>query len=470
MLFQQFERNVLSHFSYAVGCPADGRIAVVDPQRDVDFYLQFARSYGVRISHVLETHIHADYASGARELAQLAGAELCVSGYDEGERFEVGFPHRDLREGDSIELGSVRIEVLHTPGHTPEHLAFLVFDGARSSETPQLMLSGDFLFVGSVGRPDLLGDEETLALAGRMYDSVTEKLKGLPDGLEIHPAHGAGSMCGSGMSGRSLSTLGFERVANPYLSSGLSRDRFVEKLVGSVPPFPDYYRRMKTVNSMGPTILGGLPGTTPIEAARFRELAEGGHVVLDLRDQASFGAEHVPGSFGIGLQGPLSVWAAWVVPYDTPILVVVPDSPLGTAVHEASRALVRVGLDDVVGYLEGGMQAWLEAGFPVTSTPQLSAVDLAERLRRGDKLQVIDVRSRAEWDDGHIAGAVHVMGGELEKRLDEIPRNGDRLAIVCGSGYRSTVAASVLERHGIRGAYSLAGGMTGWRQAGLPMA
>ncbi|MDH3284379.1 MAG: rhodanese-like domain-containing protein [Acidobacteriota bacterium] len=469
MLFEQFERNALSHYSYAVGCPADGRIAIVDPQRDVDFYLQFAHAYGVRISHVLETHIHADYASGARELAELADAELCVSGYDEGEQFEVRFPHRDLREGDTIELGSVRIEVLHTPGHTPEHVAFLVWDLARTKEIPQLMLSGDFLFVGSVGRPDLLGEGETLALAGRMQESITEKLRGLPDGLEIHPAHGAGSMCGSGMSGRPISTLGFERIANPYLAERMSKDAFVEKLIGSVPPFPEYYRRMKRVNSAGPKPLGRLPGATPIDPARFRELVEKGHAVIDLRDQASFGAEHVPGSFGIGLRGNLSGWAAWVVPYDTPILLVVPDSPLGAAVHEASRALVRVGLDDVVGYLDGGMQAWLEAGLPATSTPQLTAVDLGERLRQGEELHVIDVRGRDEWEQGHIEGAEHVPGGELQNRLDRIPKDGKPMAIVCGSGYRSTVAASVLERHGFKSVRNLAGGMNGWRQAGLPV-
>ena len=277
MLFERFEVPGLSHYSYAVGCPGVGKVAIVDPQRDVDIYLDFARAQGVEIAYILETHIHADYASGARELAQYTGAELMVSGYDKGELFEVAFRHRDLFEGNTVELGAVRIEALHTPGHTPEHLSFLVYDGSRSREIPMLMLTGDFLFVGSLGRPDLLGEEAKRGLAHELYKSAREKIAGLPDGLEIHPAHGAGSMCGSGMSGRSYSTLGFERIANPYLAP-LTEAAFVERILESVPPFPEYYKRMKLINSIGGLVFPQLP--TPAASMQKPSAASAKQVIL----------------------------------------------------------------------------------------------------------------------------------------------------------------------------------------------
>jgi len=472
MLFERFTDDDLSHYSYAVGCEREGTLAIVDPRRDVDAYLDFADEEGMEIACVLETHVHADYASGARELAEATGAEVAVSAYDEGETYQVAFPHRDLREGDAIELGSVRIEALHTPGHTPEHLSFLVFDGSRSKTVPMLALTGDFLFVGSLGRPDLLGEEAKPGLAERLFASVREKLAGLPDGLEVHPGHGAGSMCGSGISGRPRSTLGFERIANPYLDPALSRDEFVEKILGSAPPFPPYYRRMKRLNADGPPSLGELPGLDPLPVDRFRELVDGGRaVVVDLRDQHAFGGAHVPGAFGIGAGGKLSTWAAWVVPYGRPILLV--------AEHEeqaegAVRSLVRVGLDEVVGYLDGGIAAWREEGLPLDEIPQVGPRELAARRAEGEEVVVLDVRSDDEWAAGHVEGAVHVMGGRLaeedgDAELDGRLRDGETpVAVVCGSGYRSTVAASVLARRGFDDVWNVTGGMTAWKAAGLP--
>lgn len=464
MLFERFEDSGLSQFSYAVGCPGAGAIAIVDPRRDVDVYETFAADRGVEITHVLETHIHADFASGARELAERTGAALCLSAYDEGEKYEVAFPHRELEDGSTIEIGSVRIQALHTPGHTPEHLSFLAFDTHRSPDVPEVMLSGDFLFVGSLGRPDLLGEESKRDLARRLFASVRGKLAPLPDGLEVHPGHGAGSMCGAGMSARPLSTLGFERVANPYLDPGLSEDAFVEKILGSAPPFPPYYRRMKTLNSAGPAILGDLPGRDAIPVEEFHALVEAGNVVVDLRDQLAFGGAHVPGALGIGVDGSLSTWAAWVVPYDQPILLVA-ETPF--AVDPAVRALVRVGLDRIRGWLEGGMNAWRQEGLPIATLPQMSIPELAAALERGGAVDLLDVRGDAEWSGGHIDGAVHVHGGLLEDRLGEVPRNGRPLAVICGSGYRSTVAASVLKRAGFEDVRNVPGGMRAWRSAGL---
>lgn len=466
MIFERIEDPGLSQYSYIVGCAGAGEIAIVDPRRDIDVFLDWAAAHGVRIAHVLETHIHADFASGARELAERTGAALHLSAYDEGEIFDVAFPHEPLYDGDTVQMGNVRLEAMHTPGHTPEHLAFLVYDLARTAEAPMAMLSGDFLFVGSVGRPDLLGEEAKAGLAAQQYESV-QRLRDLPDGLEVHPAHGAGSMCGAGMSGRPFSTLGYERLANPYLDPGLTAETFACRLLGSSPPFPPYYRRMKRVNSQGPAILNGLPGVDrPLAPDAVAALVDGGAVVLDVRSARAFGAGHIPDAFGIGVSGKLSTWASWLVPYDVPIVVVARESTVVPAV----RALVRVGLDDVSGYLEGGMDAWVAAGRPVATLANATPAEIAARQAAGERLVVVDVRSDDEFASGHIDGAMHLMGGELGESTDGVPRDRGTVAIVCNSGHRSTAAASVLLRagSGMPEVVNVAGGMQAWRAAGLP--
>ncbi|MCI0651355.1 MAG: MBL fold metallo-hydrolase [Planctomycetes bacterium] len=466
MLFQRFEESGLSHYSYALGCAGAGEIAVVDPRRDVDEYLAYAEQQGVRIAHVLETHIHADFASGARELAERAGATLWESGYDRGERYEIAFAHRDLGDGDEVAIGSVRIRALHTPGHTPEHLSFLVFDTARARDVPLLMLSGDFLFVGSLGRPDLLGEEAKRELAAKLFASVRGKLRDLPDGLEVHPAHGAGSLCGAGMTARAYTTLGFERISNPYLAPSLTEKEFIARILESVPLFPDYYRRMKALNAAGPPLLGGVPGQRAIAAGRFREFVDQGHVVIDLRDALAFSGGHIPGAFGIGAGTSAGVWASWVVPYDAPLLLVAADAK---EAESATRMLVRVGLDGVAGFLAGGISAWRAAGLPLRQTQMMQVDELAAALGRGARLRVLDVRSAAEWKSGHITGAEHSFAGTIAAEAARLREKGGPLAIICGSGYRSTVAASVLERAGILDSINVIGGMTAWRRRQLPL-
>lgn len=464
---ERIEDPGLAQYSYAVGDTRSGALAIVDPRRDVDVYLELADAQGSRITHVLETHIHADYASGAGALARATGAEHWVSAHDAGETYEARFPHRDLADGDAVELGALRIEALHTPGHTPEHLSFLLYDTARSDRRPTHMLSGDFLFVGSLGRPDLLGEEAKRQLAASLFHSVRTQLAGLPDELEIHPGHGAGSMCGAGMSGQPSSTLGAERLANPYLDPHLTRERFVERILASAPPFPDYYRRMKRLNADGPPILEPLPGLVPLSVDQVvARIEESDAVVLDVRGPDAFGAGHIPQSFGIGLGNSLSTWASWVLPYERPIVLVaghVDD------VEPAVRALVRVGLDDLCGYLEGGVEAWSTDERPLIELPQLTAEQLHDRLGAGESLHVLDVRGDDEWANGHIAGARHLMGGYLPQRLGELPDDGAPIVTVCGSGYRSTVAASVLQRAGRRQVLNLRGGMRAWAGADLPV-
>ncbi len=464
MLFHQFEDKGLAQYSYAVGCPAQGRIAIVDPRRDIDLYLDFAKEQKVRISHVLETHIHADFASGARELAARTGAELALSAYDRGEVFETAFPHAPVRDGDLISIGPVRIQAMHTPGHTPEHLAFLVFDESRSPDTPLLLMSGDFLFVGSLGRPDLLGAEAARGLASRLFASL-ERIASLPDGLEIYPGHGAGSMCGAGMSGRAVSTLGYERIANPYLDPRLSEGEFVEKILTGLPPQPPYYQRMKRLNSQGPSILEGLPGLQPMDADTVKRLMQDGHLLIDLRDQASYGQGHIERSFAIGGGPKVSEWASWLVPYERPLLLLGPDQ--GT-IESAVRSLVRVGLDDVRGYLEGGIESWSQAGYPLRELAQVTPEQAEPCLRRGEA-RVLDVRRPGEWKEGHVEGAVHLPAGEVPSLPERIPADDAPLVVACATGYRSTAIASLLERQGHRNLRNLSGGMEAWKRAGLAM-
>ena len=459
MLLERIEDEGLAQYSYIVGSRDPAEVAVVDPRRDIDVYLDWSRQHGARIAVVLETHIHADFASGARALAARTGATLLASAHDRGEIFEVSHPHRDIAHGERVSVGDIEIEAVHTPGHTPEHLSFLIFE--RDAPEPAAMLSGDFLFVNSVGRPDLLGDDESAKLAGHLYESV-QRLHSYHDALAIYPGHGAGSMCGSGMSQTPTTTLGQERQGNPYLDPSLSREAFVRRVLEDAPPFPSYYRRMKRVNAEGPPLLDHLPGQRALELDVFHRHVQAGHVVIDLRDQTAFGAGHVPQAFGIGAGKMLSMWAAWVVPYDTPLVLLGDDSD----VEEAARALIRVGLDDVRGFLRGGMSAWISAGLPVTHTAQIEPAELQRQLIVRERPQVVDVRTDDEWRDGHLQGALHIMGGYLPERLGEVPRDRP-LVVMCGSGYRSTIAASVLERGGFTHIANLRGGMKAWTDAGL---
>jgi hydroxyacylglutathione hydrolase len=459
MILERFEVPGLAHYSYVLG--SKGKAVVIDPKRDVDTYLDFARRKQLEITHVLETHIHADYASGAGALAQTAGAELWLSGHDEGQTYEYRFPHHEMRDGDDLYLGDLRIVAIHTPGHTPEHLSFLVYETTRCGQ-PMSLFSGDFIFVGSLGRPDLLGEAAKVQLAEALYDAVHRKIARLPDGVEILPAHGAGSMCGTAIGQRARSTLGYERFCNVFMA-GRERREFVQTILSTVPEFPEYYRRMKELNAQGPPIFDQLPGGALLSPAEFGDnMRRSNAVVIDLRSPEAFGGAHIPGAFNIGAGPNLSVWAAWVVPYDCPILLTGDEN---TDLEQARRSLLRVGLDSIAGSLKGGMRAWIEAGFEQAHVRQESVHELAEQLP--EQPFVLDVRSSGEWKAGHIAGALHIPGGSLPNRIGEVPR--DRAVhVICGSGYRSSIATSVLTQAGLRDIVNVAGGMAAWQAQQLP--
>jgi hydroxyacylglutathione hydrolase len=465
MFFRQRFVPGLAIYSYMVGDERTKECAVIDATRDVDEYLAVAKAEGLRITHILETHVHADYVSGSAELKARSGgtAQVHVSGLG-GKEWTPPYADHVLSNGDEIVMGSVRLKALHTPGHTYEHLTWLVFDHTRSKETPWLALTGDFLFVGDVGRPDLLGEEARKKLAHQLYQSVFNVLPPLPDYMEIYPGHGAGSLCGKALGTRSATTLGYERRFNPSLKPA-DEPTWIARLLEGMPIAPPYFRRMKQVNAAGPKILGPeLPGQRRIPAREIRDRVCEKCLILDVRPKEAFAAAHIPGSINIPLGHNLPTWAGWVLPYDTPINLVLDDP------HDLPAVvthLIRVGLDDVQGYLDGGIEAWETAGYPLERIATLSVHDLARQLKDGKRPTVLDVRTEAEWNAGHIEGAIHIHGGQLEERFAEVPRDKP-VVVVCGSGYRGSIAASFLKREGYTDVSNVIGGMTAWKAAGLP--
>jgi hydroxyacylglutathione hydrolase len=464
LLHQRFVPG-LAILSYVVGDERSGEAAVIDPTRDVGEFLAYANDHGLRIRHVIETHVHADFVSGARELKARLGGQAAVycSGHG-GAEWTPPYADVVVKDGDAIRMGGVTLRFLHTPGHTPEHVAVSLTDTARSADTPWVLFTGDFLFVGDVGRPDLLGEEAKRRLARELYRSVFERLAAVPDFTEVMPAHGAGSLCGKALGSRNASTVGYERRFNGALARK-DLGRWVDDLLTGMPLAPPYFQRMKKVNKEGPPVLGPrLPGLERWSAEQVHERARVGGLVLDVRSKEAFAGGHIPGAINIPSGNSLPTWAGWVLPYDRPVFVVPEDA---SQMPRVATDLVRVGFDDVQGYLDGGVGAWQAAGYPVAALATVSVHDLARALQRREPLTVLDVRSESEWQGGHIGGAVHVHGGTLRERLAEVPRDRP-VAVVCGSGYRSSVAASLLLREGYPGVLNVLGGMTAWKAAGLP--
>jgi hydroxyacylglutathione hydrolase len=466
MFFHQRFIPGLAIYSYLVGDEKTRQCAVIDPTRDVDEYLQIAKREGLRITHALETHVHADFVSGSAELKARLGDEMqvVVSGLG-GPEWVPPYADRVVGDGDEVALGGVRLKAIHSPGHTYEHVSWALFDDTRSKDTPWLVFTGDFLFVGDVGRPDLLGEEARQTLAHQLYESVFGVLPGLPDFTEIFPAHGAGSLCGKAIGSRGASTLGYERRFNGALRK-LDEAAWVAALLKGMPIAPPYFRRMKKVNAEGPKVLGPeLPGHRRFTARQVHERTCENCLIVDVRPKEAFAAAHIPGSINIPHGHNLPTWAGWVLPYDRPTLIV-PDDPAD--VPEVVTHLTRVGFDDVQGYLEGGLADWETHGYPLGRLETISVHELAERLKGGGRPFVLDVRTESEWAAGHIEGARHIHGGTLEERYAEVPRDRP-VAVVCGSGYRASIAASFLMREGYRDVSNVLGGMAAWKAAKLPV-
>ncbi len=456
----QIEIPGLAQYSYVIA--SEGRAVVIDPIRDFDRYTQYLAEHSLTLTHILETHIHADFASGAPALAVATGAELALSAYDEGELYQYAMPHRPLRNGDRIPLGQLTIEALHTPGHTPEHLSYLLYDNDHNPDHPIAIFSGDFLFPGSLGRPDLLGEDAKVGLAHQLYRSLHNRISHLPDHLRIYPGHGAGSFCGSSIGAQSQSTLGQERATT--LLYRLDEDEFVRQVLDSVPAMPAYYPRMKQLNSAGAPSVATLPGNAALTPGQVHDLAQTHRaVLLDLRSPEDFAAAHIPGAISIGAGPSLSLWAGWLLDATIPIVLV-----NNSGDDESSRrALVRVGLDNIAGFLAGGMHAWTAPNPPAANLPTaritlLNPEQVQSRLDFAPgQVILLDVRNPSEWNAGHIPGARHIMLGDLPHKLDTLPTQ-QPIITVCQAGHRASIAASLLARAGFQNVATLEGGMNAW--------
>ncbi len=451
MHFKQFYVGCLAHASYLIG--DGGGAVVVDPSRDVQMYLDEASAHGLTIKWVLETHLHADFVSGHRELAARTGATIGV-----GARAEAGYPHRPLQEGDELRVGGLVVKVLETPGHTPESLSFVVYE-RPGEEKPWAVLTGDTLFVGDVGRVDILSSRLPVTeLAGLMYDSLHQKLLQLPDDTRVYPAHGAGSLCGRNISKDTWSTIGRERMMNAALKP-MSREAFIAEVTRDVPETPVYYLYSRDLNKAGPRLDAERPMPPLLSPREFVARAQAGAIILDTRGAAAFGTAHPAGALNVSLDGQYASWVGTLLKPDQEILMVADRE----RIEEAVMRLARVGYENVVGVLEGGVGRWRAEGLPVGSIAQVPVESLA-----GARGNVLDVRRGREWDTFHLAGARHIPLAQLPERLGELDR-GAEWVVVCASGYRSSIAGSVLARAGFTRVSNAVGGMDGYSKAGLPV-
>ena len=454
MFFEQFYLTCLAHASYMIG--SGGEAAVVDPQRDVDLYLKVAAEQNLKIRHIFETHLHADFVSGHKELAARTGAQIYI-----GAQAGAAFPHVPLADRFEVKVGSIRVRALETPGHTPESVCFVVIDEEKSSQ-PWAVLTGDTLFIGDVGRPDLSRTHTPQQLAALLYDSLHRKLLTLPDATLVYPAHGAGSLCGRSMRAERSSTIGTERLTN-YALQIASREEFVRQLTANLPARPDYFLEDAEINRSGATALTELSPLAPLTPAELQTMLHAGANVIDVRPGDQFAAGHVPGSIGIALSGQFASWAGGILGiHSKPILVADSDAQ----VEEARMRLARVGIEHVGGFLAGGFAAWQKAGMPVLVTPQISPHDLGKKLQEGS-VRVLDVRREGEWQAGHIAQADWRALDTFPHGLPVLDGNHP-IAVHCKSGYRSMIACSLMERAGHRNVINVAGGFDAWQAAGLP--
>jgi len=470
MLTRLFRIEGLGHLSTLIADDSAGVAAVVDPRRDVDAYLEAARELDVRITHVVETHLHNDYVSGGRELAALTGATHVI-----GAGANLGHEHRPLRDGATFDVGALRFTTRDTPGHTPEHVAYAVADTSRGTD-PALLMSGGSLLVGAVGRTDLLGEEHAVAYAHDMHRSLHDVVLAHDDHVVVQPTHGAGSLCASGIASTPTSTIGYERRHNALLRVS-DVDEFARRLLHRQPTVPRYFARMRPTNQAGPALLGGrVPDARPMGLDEVRAALAGGAQILDLRSPAAHAVAHAPGSLSIPLAPSFGTWLGWVVEPDRPLVLILDH---GSDWDDAARQALRIGAEgSLVGHLRGGFGAWADGGGALESNGRLTVDQLASRLASGgehprgatahDTPFVIDVRQADEYAAGHVPGSVHLMAGSLPDRLAELPRDRP-IVTICASGMRASIAASLIRSAGFDDVSWVASGVPAWRAAGHPV-
>lgn len=453
MNIEQYYVDGIAHLSYLVGGKTS--CAIIDPKRDVEDYVAAAKRLGLKITHILETHLHADFVSGHIDLARRTGAKIYAprSG-------GCTYDHEAVGEGDVFDIEDMRVEVLDTPGHTPDGVCYVFTDRSRG-EQPAVVFTGDTLFVGDVGRPDLFpgrGDE----LASQLFSNLRNKLLKLPEVCLVYPAHGAGSLCGKAMGAMRISTIGYEREFNPVLQYATEAE-FKEALLAGMPEAPDHFARCSDINRRGPAPMADLPLPRPLSPGELQELAERGHTVLDTRDYSSFGGAHVPGACNIDAAHNFSTFAGWLLPADKPIVLVAASD---AQVPQLATMLRRVGLDDVVGYLEGGMNPWIVSGMPIERIPTTTIFEARRLCEEKMPATFLDVRAAGEWELSHIDGALHLPLPDTRARHAELDREAT-MVLVCKSGARASTAGSILQRQGFKNLTVMAGGMTAWTAAGL---
>ena len=460
LIFERIHTEGIAELSYLVGDDGEGVAAIVDPTLDVDKYVDLARRKNVSITHIFETHIHADLVSGARELCDRVGSAKIYLSHEGGARY--GFEHEKLKDGDQFTIGKTVLTVRHTPGHTPEHVSYIIAEKDHV-DTPWGVLTGDSLFVSSAGRPDLLGTDESKKLAGQLFHTLRDFYLRLPDEVLIFPAHGHGSPCGADIGDRLETSIGYERRYNPFLQFE-DADSFTDYALSTAPPEPKYYRVMKKINARGPKILGNLPKAPGLPPKQFKQaINEEAGVLIDTRTMLAFGGGHIAGALNIGAAPMLSIWAGWLLDWDKPILLVLDgDSDL----EEVLKLFMRTGYTNFAGYLVGGMKAWDNAGFDLEEVEQKTIHEVQEA---NGHLQIVDVRAPSEWQSGHIPGAQHIFLPDLRDKAGDLDPSHPTL-VYCDSGYRASIGASILKQEGFASVSNVPGSWQAWKRAGLPIA
>lgn len=458
LILETIQTEGIAELSYLIGNDKTGTAAVIDPRPDVEIYLGLAKKRKVSITHIFETHIHADLVSGSRELAaRVKTAKIYVS-VEGGAKYD--FDHEALKDGAAFEFGDLVLTAKHTPGHTPEHMSYVAGEKKRA---PKLwgVFTGDSLFVNSAGRPDLMGDNQAEALAEKLHDTLYGFYLTLDDDVIIYPSHGHGSPCGADIGDRLTSTIGYERAFNPFLKYP-DKEEFKVYALSSAPPEPTYYKRMKKLNAKGPEVLGNLPLVPGLPPKAFKaEMEKSASVVIDTRSMLAFGGGHIEGSLNIAGLPELSIWAGWMLDPETPILLVLEHDD---DVAKVVPLFLRTGYTKFAGYLVGGTKAWDNAGFKLGEVDQITVHEVKEQAA---ELQILDVRSPDEWKKGHIPGATHIFLPDVPKKSSVLSKKKP-VAVYCDSGYRASLAASILKNEGFD-VHNVPGSWQAWQNAKFPV-